>query len=59
MVISLETSWILLSFVPKLSEVTQVKILSRYISYNQSYTQISEKLHFFAKTILGPVLKKS
>ena len=55
----LETSWILLSFVSKLPEITQVKILSRYISYKQSYRQISEKLHFFAKNILGPVLKKS
>ena len=55
----LETTWIVLSFVPKLSEITQVTMLSRYIRYNQSYRQISEKLQFLEKKFLGPVLKKS
>ena len=50
----LETSWILLSFVSKLPEITQVKILSRYISYKQSYRQISEKLHFLQKKFGDP-----
>ena len=53
----LETSWTLLSFVPKLSEITQVTILSRDIRYNQSYRQISEKLHFLEKKI-GTSFKK-
>ena len=55
----LETTWILLSFVPKLSEITQFTMLSSYIGYNQTYRQNSEKLHFLRKKFLGLVLKKS
>ena len=53
----LETTWILLSFVPKLSEITQVTMLSRYIRYNQSYRQVSEKLQFLQKKF-GTSFKK-
>ena len=50
----IETSWFLLLFLPKLSEITQVKILSRFIHNNQSYSQMSGRLQFFAKK-LGPI----